>query len=117
MSTLSLRLPDSLHERLRKIAAEEGISINQLVTLAAAEKVASILTVDYLEARARRADLAAYDRILDRVPAVAAQPGDELPVASSRASAARSPSEVHESSPRYATRGSLANATREKKRR
>lgn len=77
MSTLSLRLPNSLHEKLRALAAEEGVSINQLVTLAAAEKVAAILTVDYLEERAARADLRAFDRILARVPKTPPAPGDE----------------------------------------
>lgn len=40
MGTPSLRLPESLHSRLRDLAEREGISINQLVTLAAAENVA-----------------------------------------------------------------------------
>lgn len=77
MTTLSLRLPASLHERLRELAAREGISINQLITLAAAEKVASILTVDYLAERARAADLAAFDRLLARVPDAPPSAGDE----------------------------------------
>ena len=81
MTTLSLRLPSTLHSRLREVAAQEGISINQLVTLAAAEKVAAILTVDYLEQRARRANLRDFDRLLDRVPAAPPAPGDELPAA------------------------------------
>lgn len=38
MSTLSLRLPESLHERTREIAKKEGVSINQLVPSALAEK-------------------------------------------------------------------------------
>lgn len=42
MSALSLRLPKSLHEQLRELAQEEGISVNQFVMLAVAEKVAAI---------------------------------------------------------------------------
>jgi len=42
MGALSIRLPESLHERVRKIADEEGISMNQLVMLAVAEKVARL---------------------------------------------------------------------------
>ena len=38
MSVLSLRLPTSVHEQLRAVAAQEGISINQFITLAIAEK-------------------------------------------------------------------------------
>jgi hypothetical protein len=113
MSTLSLRLPDSLHERLRAIAAEEGISINQLVTLAAAEKVAAILTVDYLEARARAADLPAFQRILDRVPDRPAEPGDELP---GRLDCNRSGEELHEPHPRYGARRPARSSKGKRKR-
>ena len=54
MSALSLRLPKSLHEQLRELAREEGISVNQFVMLAVAEKVASISTIEYLAKRAKR---------------------------------------------------------------
>src|SRR4051794_11227712 len=54
MSTTSLRLPDSLHERARELAEKENISINQLVTLALAEKVSALMTEEYLGERARR---------------------------------------------------------------
>ena len=39
MSTISLRLPDSLHAKVRELAEKEHVSINQLITLAVAEKV------------------------------------------------------------------------------
>ncbi len=39
MSALSLRLPNSLHERARELAEREGISINPLVSTALAEKM------------------------------------------------------------------------------
>ena len=55
MSTLSLRLPDSLHKQIRELARREGVSINQFISTAAAEKVSALLTVDYLERRAKRA--------------------------------------------------------------
>jgi hypothetical protein len=111
MSTLSLRLPDSLHARLRDLAAQEGISINQLVTLAAAEKVAAILAIDHLEARARAADLPAFTRLLDRVADGPVEPGDEMPA---RASASRGALEVREPRVRYAAKKSSAKS---KKRR
>ena len=34
MSTISLRLPESLHKRVRELARDEEISINQFVTTA-----------------------------------------------------------------------------------
>src|SRR5207253_2058658 len=53
MSTISLRLPESLHESARELAKREHISINQLVTLALAEKISALATEEYLEKRAK----------------------------------------------------------------
>jgi len=39
MSILSIRLPDSLHDIVRKMSKEDNISINQFVASALAEKV------------------------------------------------------------------------------
>jgi hypothetical protein len=77
MSILSLRLPESLHRKVRELAAKESISINQFITTAVAEKMAALLTEEYLTERARRADPAAVDRIFARVPDVPPLPGDE----------------------------------------
>lgn len=77
MSMLSLRLPESLHRKVRELAAKESVSINQFIATAVAEKMAALLTEEYLEERARRADPAAFDRILARVPDVSPMPGDE----------------------------------------
>jgi predicted transcriptional regulator len=79
MSSLSLRLPDSLHEKIRELAERENISINQFIAMAVAEKTAALLTVDYLQERAERADERILDRLLKRVPDVPAATGDELP--------------------------------------
>lgn len=68
MSALSLRLPKSLHEQLRELAREEGISVNQFVMLAVAEKVASISTIEYLEKRAKRGSREKLLAILNKAP-------------------------------------------------
>ena len=78
MSTLSLRLPDSLHKRVRDLAQQEGISINQFVSTAVAEKMAALMTVEYLEARAKRGSREKFLAVLAKVPNVAPEPGDEL---------------------------------------
>ena len=79
MSSLSLRLPDSLHQKLRELAERDDVSINQFITTAVAEKAAALLTVDYLEARGQRANAKLVDRVLSRVPDVPPVAGDELP--------------------------------------
>lgn len=86
MSALSLRLPNSLHERARELAEREGISINQLVATALAEKISALMTEEYLEQRARRGSRAKFLEALRHVPDVEPPPYDRLPgVASNQA--------------------------------
>jgi len=77
MSTMSLRLPESLHEKAREMAEREGISIDQLVATALAEKLAALMTVVYLQERASRGDRKAFEAVLKKVkdrPPVRASP-------------------------------------------
>jgi len=79
MSTLSLRLPKSLHERARVLAEQEGVSINQLIATALAEKVSALDTLAYLRERAARGSRRAFLDALGEVPEAEPIPGDELP--------------------------------------
>jgi len=67
MSTLSLRLPESVHRHLAALAKREGVSINQLINSAVAEKVAALMTAEYLEERARRGSTSKFDAVLAKV--------------------------------------------------
>lgn len=78
MSTLSLRLPDSLHQKIRELAEREGISMNQLITTAVAEKLSALTTVDYLEERAARGDREAFEAVLAKIPEVPPDEDDRL---------------------------------------
>jgi hypothetical protein len=78
MSTLSLRLPDSLHKRVRELAQQDGISINQFISTAVAEKLAALMTEEYLEKRAARGSRDRFLSVLAKVPDVPPEPGDEL---------------------------------------
>lgn len=78
MSTLSLRLPNSLHDHVRKLAEAEGVSINQFISTAVAEKLSALMTSDYLEARAARGSRESFDAALDKIPDVPAQDDDTL---------------------------------------
>ena len=68
MSALSLRLPSSIHQHIREIAKNEGVSINQFVSSAVSEKISAIMTEDYLKSRAERAKKSDLKKILDNVP-------------------------------------------------
>ncbi|MDI3514097.1 MAG: toxin-antitoxin system HicB family antitoxin [Gammaproteobacteria bacterium] len=76
MSTLSVRLPDSIHRNARLYAEREGTSLNQLVATALAEKLAALAAEDYIRKRAERADDDAFEAALAAVPDVPAAEGD-----------------------------------------
>lgn len=78
MSTLSLRLPESLHQKIRDLASEEGVSINHFITLAALEKVSTLLAVDYLRERAQSGDRDVFEAVLGKVPNVEPDARDRL---------------------------------------
>ena len=67
MSTISLRLPESLHKRVKDIAKREGVSINQLINSALTEKISALLTEEYLEERAKKGDRNKFEKALSKV--------------------------------------------------
>lgn len=79
MSTISLRLPDSLHKQVRKLAAKESVSINQLITVALAEKLSALMTEEYLDERAKRGSRKKFQRAMAKVPKVEPEEHDRLP--------------------------------------
>ncbi len=67
MSTLSIRLPESLHLQIKELAKKDGVSINQFVASAVAEKMSALMTVDYLYERANRGQRSKFDKVLSKV--------------------------------------------------
>jgi len=72
MSTLSLTLPQSLQEQVEALAQKEGISVNEFIALAVAEKLATLATADYLAERSKRGSR-------DKLLAVLAKASDAAP--------------------------------------
>ena len=70
MSTLNVHLPDSLFKSLQKLAERDGISLDQFVTLAVAEKISALTTESYLQERAKRGERKKYEAVLAKVPDV-----------------------------------------------
>ncbi len=79
MSTLSLRLPEYLHEQVRELAAQENVSINQFITLALAEKISALITENYLGSRGAQGTRERFEQALDKVADVEPEPYDALP--------------------------------------
>jgi hypothetical protein len=78
MSAISLRLSDSLHQQVRDLAQKEGVSINQLISTAVAEKLSALLTEEYLEMRASRGSRTKFDKALGKIRDIDPVPGDEI---------------------------------------
>jgi hypothetical protein len=78
MTTISLRLPDSLHGMAKNLALQDHISINQFIASAVAEKVSALATESYLKARAQRASADKFQQALDAVPALEPEAFDRL---------------------------------------
>jgi uncharacterized protein (DUF1778 family) len=78
MTVLSLRLPKTMYNHLREVAETEGVSMNQFVTLAVAEKIATLDTMDYLEERAKRGSREKLLAVLDKAPDVEPEDYDKL---------------------------------------
>jgi len=78
MSTLSLRLADSLHAVAKDLAKRDHISVNQFISTAVAEKISALTTETYLEKRAKRGSRKKFDAVLAKVPNVEPDEWDKL---------------------------------------
>ena len=67
MGALSLRLPESIHRHIRDIAKAEGVSINQLISSGITEKISAIMTQEYLQKRADKANINDITSMLSKV--------------------------------------------------
>jgi len=78
MSVLSLRLPDSLHDKIREFSKDEGISLNQFIASAVAEKISAFATLEYLEMRSKRANQKNFETALSKIPDIKPEEFDKL---------------------------------------
>ena len=77
MAALTVRLPNSVHNKVKELAERDEISVNQFIASAVAEKMASVMTLDFLTAEAalgRRKDFKAF---FAKVPSATPVAGDE----------------------------------------
>ena len=78
MTTIKANVPDYLAKLAAEAAEKEQITLDQVVSLALSSQVTAWKVRDEIATRAKRGNLAEFDRILARVPGVPPQPGDEL---------------------------------------
>ena len=78
MSAISLRLPNSIHNKVREVAQQEGTSINSFIATALAEKLSALLTIEYLEMRAEKSSKEKFQEALSEVPDIEPEKYDQL---------------------------------------
>lgn len=75
---LQLRLPRSIKSHAQLLAARDGVSMNQFIATAVAEKLSALETAEFYEERVRRADMAVFDAVMARGRGEPPREGDEL---------------------------------------
>jgi hypothetical protein len=78
MSTLTIQIPDGVAHQLRECAEREGVTVDQLLSSAAAEKLSALMTLEHLRERARNAKREDFLAFLNASPDAHPMPGDEL---------------------------------------
>ena len=68
MGTLSVRIPDSLHDEIKKLSKSDHISINQFIASAVTEKVTALETENYISQRAKLGNKNRFLAVLAKVP-------------------------------------------------
>ena len=77
-----LNLPMSLKETAARLAKDDGVSLNQWIATAVAQKIGAVETAEvFLARRAARAAPGDLLRYLDGAPNAPPVPGDEMPEA------------------------------------
>jgi hypothetical protein len=68
MSTLTIQLPEALKKNIEALAAKEGYSVSQFLASAAGEKLAVVMTMDYLRREAQTGRREDFEKYLAAVP-------------------------------------------------
>ena len=74
-----LHLPESLKASAMRLAEQDGVSLNQWIVAAVAQKIGAVESADgFLKDRAARARPGGLLSLLDNAPDRPPEPGDEL---------------------------------------
>lgn len=71
-------VPESLLKKVRELSEKEGITVDQFVSSAIAEKASAWATVEYLKERAKRGSREKFLKALSKVPKVEPDEKDKL---------------------------------------
>lgn len=62
MSAISLRLPNSIHARVKHLAKDDGVSVNQFITVALTEKLSVLNAAEYFAKKAKCDIILSYEK-------------------------------------------------------
>ena len=79
MKSIQVRLPDSVHGRVKQLAAEAGVSLNQFILTSVSNEVVREETRDFFRTAASAFDPAAFAEALGAVPDTPLAKGDRMP--------------------------------------
>lgn len=78
-ATYPLKLPLSVKKAAQRLAKEDGVSLNQWIAVAVAEKVGVVETsAEFFARRANKGGKRAFLKLLRSAPDVPPLPGDEI---------------------------------------
>ena len=74
----NVAVPESLLKQVRELSEKEGITVDQFVSSAIAEKAAAWTTIEYLKERAKRGSREKFLQALSKVPKVEPDENDRI---------------------------------------
>ena len=74
----NIAIPESLLKKVRELSEKEGITFDQFVSSAIAEKASAWATIEYLKERANRGSREKFLKALSKVPKVAPDEEDKI---------------------------------------
>ena len=74
----NVAVPESLLKQVRELSEREGITVDQFISSAIAEKASAWTTVEYLKERADRGNREKFLQALDTVPKVEPDEEDKI---------------------------------------
>jgi HicB family len=79
LTALTVRLPNSVHQKVKELALRDEISVNRFIASAVSEKMASVMTLDCLKSEAVKGQRSDFDRYMNLMPSAPVVVGDEMP--------------------------------------
>ena len=78
MSTLNIKIPESIKSRVEHFAREDGVSVDDYVAAVLSQRIAVADADSYVQNRAARGSTDQLIHLLDKAPAVKPSPCDRI---------------------------------------